>query len=211
VDGIAKTAFTFALSLASLSFGAQLSTIIRPHFSALGPPSRSVRLAITILSLLIYAATFPAYFRLPPAYRPQATAALLFAFPGALTRYLLSLALNSRGAKATSLSLPLGTFTANAVGTALLGVFHMLQSMQNPVSNDTCVVLQGLVDGFCGCLTTVSTFVVELNVLSGGRAWAYAGISWGAGQVLLLVVLGPSYWAGHVREQVSCRLSMPST
>lgn len=151
------------------------------------------------MSVLVYAAAFPAYFRMSPSFRHQATAAILFSFPGTLSRYLLSLTLNPR------LNLfPLGTFTANTVGTALIGTFHVLQSTRTPPSPNGCAVLQGLIDGYCGCLTTVSTFATEVAALRAGRAWFYVVLSWTVCQCLLLVILGSSYWAGHVSQTVTC-------
>jgi len=124
---------------------------------------------------------------------------LLFAYPGALTRYLLSLKLNP-----LMKTMPLGTFTANMFGTALLGTFRVLQSTSSPVSPNACSLLQGLGDGYCGCLTTISTFAAELATLQEWKAWFYGALSWCTGQLVLLVVLGPSFWAGNVHEQVTC-------
>ena len=157
-----------------------------------------MRYCLTVLSILTYAATFPVYFRLPANYRHQATAALLFSYPGTLTRYLLSINLNSR-----IKLFPLGTFTANALGTALLGVFHVLQGVPS-VSANACSLLQGLGDGYCGCLTTVSTFAAEVDALEGWKASFYVILSWVVGQLLLLVIMGSAFWAGHVSEQVMC-------
>jgi fluoride ion exporter CrcB/FEX len=199
VDGITKTVFTLVLSLASVSFGAHFTQLISPHLPTLSPPGRVVRYGLTITSILIYAAAFPAYFRLPTEFRHEATAALLFSFPGTLTRYLLSLYLNP-----LMTTMPLGTFIANSLGTALLGTFHVLQNTPTPVSHNACAVLQGLADGYCGCLTTVSTFAAEVEALTDWKAWFYALISWSTGQLLLLVILGPSFWAANVREQKTC-------
>jgi CrcB protein len=199
IDGITKTVFTLVLSLASVSFGAHLAKLISPKFPALSAPGRVFRYGITIVSVLTYAATFPAYFRLPADFRHKATAALLFSFPGTLTRYLLSIHLNP-----LVQTIPLGTFIANALGTALLGTFHVLQSTPTPVSQNACAILQGLADGYCGCMTTVSTFAAEVGTMKEWRAWFYAAFSWTTGQLLLLVILGPSFWAGHVKEQQTC-------
>lgn len=100
--------------------------------------------------------------------------------------------------------MPLGTFTANMFGTALLGMFHVLQGLKNPVSANTCALLQGLEDGYCGCLTTVSTFAAEVDALPDGKSWLYVGVSWLTAQLLLLVILGPSIWAGGVSERTTC-------
>lgn len=199
IDGIGKTAFTLSLSLASVSFGVHFASAIAPRFPTLPAPNRAVRYTLTSFAILIYAAAFPAYFRLSADFRHQATTALLFAYPGTLTRYLLSVQLNP-----SIESFPLGTFVANVLGTALLGTFHVLQSTLHPPSPNVCAILQGLSDGYCGCLTTVSTFAVEVGTLNGWEGFRYAFMSWTVGQVLLLIILGPSFWHGHVKKQVTC-------
>ena len=200
MDGVTKTVFTLVVSLASISFGARAARIMTPHLPTLTPPPRYVRYSLTAFSVLVYAGTFPAYFRLSGDYRHQATAALMFAFPGTLTRYLLSIRLNP-----ISKLFPLGTFAANSFGTALLGAIHILQNMRTPVPPNACAILQGLGDGYCGCLTTVSTFAAEVSTLEEWKAWFYVTISWMTGQLLLLVIMGSSFWAGHVREQPTCK------
>ncbi|KAI0353612.1 hypothetical protein OH77DRAFT_1458268 [Trametes cingulata] len=202
IDGVGKTVFTLAISLAAVSFGAHLSTLIVPLVPALAPPSRRIRYSLSALGVLVYAAAYPAYFRLPAAYRHEATAALLFSFPGTLSRYLLSVHLNPR------LKLfPLGTFAANMFGTALLGTFQVLQSIRSPgpLSPNACSVLKGLADGYCGCLTTVSTFAAEVDALDNRKAWLYVILSWLISQILLAIIIGPSLSAGHVSRQITCK------
>lgn len=147
----------------------------------------------------MYVATIPIYFKASPAFRHQATAALLFSFPGTLTRYLLAV-------KLTPLVtlFPLGTFVANTAGTALLGVFHVLQRTSTLPSHNGCAILQGLIDGYCGCLTTVSTFAVEVDALKAKKAWFYVALSWGVSQLLLLVIFGSSWWGADVDESRMC-------
>jgi len=176
-----------------------VSGLIAPRFPALRSPSRNVRYAVSIISALAYAATIPLYLLLPASWRHKTTSALLFSYPGTLTRYLLSIYLNPR-----SEVFPLGTFTANAIGTALLGLFHVLQGLPSPVSPNACSLLQGLGDGYCGCLTTVSTFAAEVITLRGWLSWLYVLASWVVGQLLLLVIMGPSYWVGHVNQRATC-------
>lgn len=199
IDGLTKTWVTLAVSVASLKFGIHVCELAVPYFPAPRPPTKNIRYMLTILSILTYAATFPAYFFLPSDLRHQATAALLFSYPGTLTRYLLSINLNPR-----MKTIPLGTFMANSLGTALLGLFHVLQGLPFAVSPNACSVLQGLEDGYCGCLTTVSTFIAEIVALEGWKASSYIIISYITGQLLLLVIMGPSFWAGHVKEQATC-------
>lgn len=199
MDGLTKTWVTLVLSLASLKFGIYVCGVAQPYFPAPRPPSKNARYTLTILAILTYAATLPAYFFLPHNFRHQATAALLFSFPGTLTRYLLSIKLNPR-----LKTMPLGTFMANSLGTALLGFFHVLQGLPSAVSPNTCALLQGLGDGYCGCLTTISTFAAEIGALTGWKAVSYTTISWITGQLLLLVIMGSSFWGGHVKEQMTC-------
>ena len=201
IDGVGKTVFTLAICLSAVSFGAHLSTLVVPRVPALPPPSRPVRYTLSALAVLTYAAAYPAYFRASPRFRHDATAALLFSFPGTLSRYLLSVALNPR------LKLfPLGTFAANTLGTALLGTFQVLQTIQHPapLGAGACAVLRGLADGYCECPTTVSTFAAEVDALDGRRAWIYVVLSWVVSQALLAVVLGPTIGTGAVSRHVTC-------
>ncbi|KAH9844258.1 CrcB-like protein-domain-containing protein [Rhodofomes roseus] len=199
IDGLTQLVFTLALSLSAVSFGAHLATLIAPHVPRPPSPNAAFRYFLTALSVCIYAATFPAYFRMPESFRHQATSALLYSFPGTLTRYLLSINLNPRFKL-----FPVGTFTANILGTGFIGLFEVLQGTRGPPSVRACNVLAGLANGYCGCLTTVSTFATEVDALENKKAWFYAILSVVCSQLLLLVILGPSYWAGHVSEQVTC-------
>ncbi|OBZ70465.1 hypothetical protein A0H81_09972 [Grifola frondosa] len=67
IDGIGKSVFTLAISLSAVSLGAHLSTLVAPVFPALPPPPRSVRYCLSALAILVYAAAYPAYFRMSPA------------------------------------------------------------------------------------------------------------------------------------------------
>lgn len=199
IDGCSKLFFTLSISLGSVTFGVYLGSLVAPHIRPLRPPPRLLRYSLAVLSILIYFATYPTYFHLSSSFRHQATAALLFCYPGVLTRYVLSIKLNP-----LLKALPLGTFTANMFGTALLAMLHVLQGLPSPVSPNACALLQGIGDGYCGCLTTVSTFAVEVTTLKAGRAWVYAALSVVLGQLLVLVICGPSFWAGRVSAQGSC-------
>lgn len=113
--------------------------------------------------------------------------AMVFSPAGALTRWYLSRNLN--GIKP---AFPLGTFAANMVGSLLESIFHLLQYR---VSNgNSCSILQGLQDGYCGALTTVSTFVVELCTLQRIHAYRYAVTSIVVGCVIYVLVDGVDYW-----------------
>ena len=44
--------------------------------------------------------------------------------------------------------------------------------------------------GLCGCLSTISTFAVEIRTLSRRNAYRYVLVSWAVGQTLVLLVYG---------------------
>ncbi|KAL1635075.1 hypothetical protein SLS58_010415 [Diplodia intermedia] len=102
-------------------------------------------------------------------WRGQALFACVLAPPGCLLRFYASVKLNG-----LIPSFPLGTFAVNVFGTAALGMAFDLQHVPLDDSNAAsasmvgggrlgCQVLEGVMDGFCGCLTTVSTWVAELS------------------------------------------------
>ncbi|CAE6538475.1 unnamed protein product [Rhizoctonia solani] len=196
MDGLTKTVVTILVSLGALSFGLHISAHV--HFKPpLIRPSSTGGKVVGLLSLLAYLATIPLYFKLSPRFRIRATSALLFSFPGTLTRHILGTYLNALRA-----NLPVGTLGANFLGTGLLAAFHVIQ--RTPVSPTACAILQGLIDGYCGCLTTISTFAAEIRGLKGWNAWRYFGLSYIIGQLLMVAIVGGSWWSGRVKEHAMC-------
>lgn len=188
-----------AISLSAVTFGLHIAHKIARYVPRIRRAPVSLRYIFRIVCVLMYAATIPAYFKASPKYRHEVTAALLFSYPGTLTRYALATTLTPRVKL-----LPLGTFAANVFGTALLGMFHILQRLPVLPSPNTCALLQGLMDGYCGCLTTVSTFAVEIGTLKSKRAWLYFMLSWIVSQLLLLIIVGSSWWAGNIDDSRTC-------
>jgi CrcB protein len=84
---------------------------------------------------------------------------------GAPLRYLTDQALRARRDSV----FPWGTLTVNVTGSLLLGVLIGLPA------NDTVLLLAGT--GFCGALTTYSTFSYETLRLVQTRAWLVAAAS----------------------------------
>ncbi|KAK2066914.1 hypothetical protein P8C59_000692 [Phyllachora maydis] len=124
----------------------------------------------------------------PETWRGRATFSLVFAPLGCLTRFYASSYLNGRMA-----SFPLGTFAVNVGGTAVLGMaWNLAHGGEGAVMG--CQVLQGIEDGFCGCLTTVSTWVVELTALRRRHAYLYGASSVLVAYALMVVVLGSARW-----------------
>lgn len=130
-------------------------------------------------------------------WRGEALYALVFAPLGCLLRFYASLHLNGKIA-----SFPLGTFTVNISGTILLGMVYDLQHAPlGGASRDMvgggrvgCQVLQGCMDGFCGCLTTVSTWVAELKALRIRHAYYYGAMSVGVALGFLVIIMGSLKW-----------------
>ncbi|RFU34010.1 hypothetical protein B7463_g2306, partial [Scytalidium lignicola] len=127
-------------------------------------------------------------------WRGRAVFALVFSPLGCLARFYASLRLNGKVA-----SFPLGTFVVNIAGTAILGMCLDLQHV--PLGGVVgCQVLQGLQDGFCGCLTTVSTWVSELSSLRRRNAYRYGTTSVAVALACLVVICGSLRWTKGFSE-----------
>lgn len=70
---------------------------------------------------------------------------------------------------------PVGTFAANILGTWLLAGFTAM-SKYSVDYNDVGLqaLMYGLITGFCGCLTTISTLVSEVDKLPSKHSYVYA-------------------------------------
>ena len=123
------------------------------------------------------------------AWRGQAVFAVVFAPLGTILRFRLAKLLNP-----VIKSFPLGTFAANVFGTCVLG---MVWDLQHSIANDVpiiCQVLQGIGDGFCGALTTVSTWVLELQALRVKHAYVYGVVSMAISFACMIAIMGPLRW-----------------
>lgn len=130
--------------------------------------------------------------------------ALVFAPLGCLLRFHTALYLNGLISW-----FPLGTFTVNFGGTMVLGICWDLQHVLCPNGlvgggRTGCQALQGVQDGFCGCLTTVSTWVLELKGLRRKHAYFYGGISVILGIAALVVIMGTLVWTRGVSDENCC-------
>lgn len=154
------------MSLNGLVFGQHIGDIILNHFQVRNvdveakiiPRGFSIRhlsrkdyftILFSILSWLgvVFAAIFS-------DNHNELALACVFAPVGALTRWALSFQ-NFRMPY-----FPVGTFIANIFGTAVLAALTLAQSGVH-LTSIACNVIQGLADGYCGCLTTISTFTVR--------------------------------------------------
>jgi len=190
------------VSLSALSFGAHLAIALLPLLSSI-PQTNTAKFTNPLGVFLgigcwfggICLAIWPPH----DAWRGQLVFAIVFAPLGTIVRYWLSITLNRR-----IKSFPIGTFTANMLGTAFLAMAYDLQhaNLQGNVVGGSiigCQVLQGITEGFCGCLTTVSTWVAELRSLRKKHAYLYGVTSISIGLSLMVVIMGALQWTSELR------------
>lgn len=129
-------------------------------------------------------------------WRGYALFACVFAPAGCILRYYLSLRLNS-----TFSTFPVGTFTVNVLGTAIFGMAYNIQHLPLRYTNGmvgggrvACQVLQGIMDGFSGGLTTVSGWIVELRALKTTHSYVYGTASTAIALAILVVIMGSVRW-----------------
>ncbi|KAK4137202.1 hypothetical protein BT67DRAFT_347183, partial [Trichocladium antarcticum] len=187
-----------AVSLAALFVGAHVAILVAPITPCLTPATRRLLdgLAVVLGCGCWLGAVLLSV--LPPAghadWRGAVTFALVFAPLGCLARFAVSLWLNGK-----VVGFPVGTFVANVLGTAVLAMAWDLAHAGEGVGGGVpgCqVLLGGVVDGFCGCLTTVSTWVGELAVLRRRHAYVYGGASVVGGLAAFVAVAGGVRWGG---------------
>ena len=187
-----------ACSISALHFGAHLGLLTDPYMPTFGL-SFTRKVIDPLMVFLAFGSWLGVVFLsiFPPenVWRGRATFSLVFAPPGCLLRFYASKYLNGRLP-----SFPLGTFFVNIFGTGVLGMCYDLQHSRSigalPRGNEiSCQVLEGVVEGFCGCATTVSTWVAELTSLRRRHAYFYGVTSMGVGLGLLVVIMGSMGWS----------------
>ncbi|KAJ5367469.1 hypothetical protein N7541_001410 [Penicillium brevicompactum] len=202
---------TVSLSLSALIFGAHLALALA-RYTPTVPFAFTRRVCDRLVVVLAWGCWLGAVFLAiwPPdrhegseVWRGRAVFAVVFAPLGCLLRFYLSIYLNSRIP-----AFPLGTFTANIFGTVIEGVCYDLQHVSGlgavvPAALTGCQVLQGVMDGFCGSATTISTWVAELNGLSRRRhAYVYGVTSVVVALGFLIVIMGSLLWTSGFDEPV---------
>lgn len=160
--------------------------------------------AVAAVVVVVVAAATAAVVIAPAAAGwPALTWAALLGGAGAYSRFLLSLALNARVRH-----FPLGTFVANVAGTWLYSAVGALARFVVHYDDTAAMsLLFGIDIGFCGCLTTVSTWVVELRSLPRRAALIYGLAS------VALATLGPALfveaYSGVIAASATSTLAVP--
>lgn len=122
-------------------------------------------------------------------WRGHIALSLAFAPLGVILRFHLAILLNSKIS-----TFPLGTFLANVFASAIVAaVWAMDHASVGGII--ACEVLQGVEGGFCGCLSTVSTWAAELNSLRRKYSYFYGMLSILVSLVLVVIIAGVQNWA----------------
>lgn len=112
---------------------------------------------------------------------------------GSVARYLVTVA-----AQTFSTTLPLGTFTANAVGCFLIGFISQLAVGTQLIKPQTRILLT---TGFCGGFTTMSSFIYETGYMLGTREYVRGAAYFGATLAGSFI----AFYAGVVAARLSVK------
>ncbi|CAG7945996.1 unnamed protein product [Penicillium nalgiovense] len=208
---VAVIILTVSLSLSALIVGAHLALALT-RVTPTVPFAFTRRVVDRVVVVLAWGCWLGAVFLAiwppdrhngPDVWRGRAVFALVFAPLGCLFRFYVSLHLNSRIP-----TFPLGTFAANIFGTIIEGLCYDLQHVRGlgavvPAALTGCQVLQGVMDGFCGSTTTISTWVAELKGLAHRRhSYLYGSASVLVALGFLVVIMGSLLWTRGFAEPV---------
>lgn len=193
---LAVILLTIILSLGGLILGTHISLgleTLLPSLHTLFTHKSFNRLMVFIAFGSWLAAITLAIFPRHELWRTQVLFSLIFAPLGCLLRFYISLYLNPK-----ILVFPLGTFLVNMLGTGLFALFYDLQHIPSLVDTHNgigCGLLQGGMDGFCGTLTTISTWVAEIKASRRiSCAYFYGGVSLAVGLALAVTIIGSAQW-----------------
>ena len=179
------------------AFGFSLTKTERPTF--ITPPGLAVRVPGMVISWVLFVLIYFAFGIVQPPQRVAILGPMAFSVFGTWTRHLLGVQLNLRFAQ-----FPLGTFMSNMLATAIIGGMYSVRCAYPGLNYTQMAIVQGIVDGFCGCLSTVSTYAAEVRAMKGWHAWVYVLASWMGAQALLVCTLGSVSWSGRALPIQQC-------
>ncbi|ODQ66371.1 hypothetical protein NADFUDRAFT_22690 [Nadsonia fulvescens var. elongata DSM 6958] len=233
MTGLSVLLTQLLIGLAGFSGGEQLSTLIYGDKSDLNPGRISTFLRfspngyyiterfLSVVSICLYIVMIVLSATVPKSR--FWTLQSVFAPLGTFSRFYFSKKFNNRYTKYPFM----GTFLANILATILLSVLLLLQRgkssnaaispslVQHVVS---CQVLDALINGFCGCFSTISTFFLEIHKLfrKQTRKSLVAGYCYGLGTiilgyVLMVIILGSFAWSRNGLNRPSCYMPGSAT
>ncbi|PWN37433.1 uncharacterized protein FA14DRAFT_110076, partial [Meira miltonrushii] len=171
------------------------------HADSQVPYTRGPDLFCILLGIIFWAASAV----LCGTYEPfrHVTYAVVLSPPGAIIRWYLS-RFNSYPISKRKPYWPIGTLSANLIATAVLAAAFVGQNVGRVTgvggggvhTVEGCHALYGVQEGFCGCLSTISTFAVELdNIKPRRRAFGYLLGSYVLGIILCVLIIGAPWWS----------------
>jgi fluoride exporter len=183
----------FGMSATSLTFGKYAGTLSRFHNEAVssnkpqctsqtGNRTTSSFIVLSVCLIVVLATVISICIA---AERYDYMFDALLAPIGAILRFRLS-TWNSHTFK-TKHGIYVGTFAANIIGTCVLGIVAVLFEELDLSSKVINGLISGIMAGLCGCLTTVSTFIVEISTLGSKQAYRYGAVSVLVAQAVLVL------------------------
>jgi CrcB protein len=194
---ISQVLATWAVSLVSFDFGGHVSPVFSPLLNRLFKMTTRRKKGMDIALILLGAASWIIAIILTATIASTTYRVVLvscvFSPIGAVARFYLS-RLNS-----ILPGFPLGTFTANMTACTINSIAILILGLHS-INTPSCQVLWGLVHGISGCLSTISTFVLEFVLLSERDksrvlAYTYFFTSLVAGVCINVVIIGSGLWS----------------
>jgi len=154
-------------SMSSWIVGKDLSFVLKKDLFSKKFSKKTFYLSLTVLLLLnvILVSLLVLYFMENKRLSTLCFAALLAPF-GSLMRYYLGKHVPRFSSKKSPILnlIPTGTLTANFIGSMLLSLLYVLEQVyiNSPTRN---IFIVGVSSGLLACLTTVSSFVNEVQIL----------------------------------------------
>ncbi|KAF4333152.1 chromosome condensation [Fusarium beomiforme] len=126
----------------------------------------------------------------PPhdAWRGSVLFSIAFAPLGVFTRFYLAIYVNGKLP-----TFPLGTFAANVLGSLILAVVWDISYLSSMASIGE-QLLDGVKNGYCAAVTTVSTLALDLSTLQRQHAYRYGTVSFLVSFGLMVIISGSVQW-----------------
>uniref|UniRef100_A0A060TAZ2 ARAD1D23958p n=1 Tax=Blastobotrys adeninivorans TaxID=409370 RepID=A0A060TAZ2_BLAAD len=158
------------------------------------------------LGLAAWIASIGLFVADPTSATRHYTGPILFAPFGVYARHYLCRYLNRRSKKFL-----IGTFLSNVCATIILSLLLILQTGQSPHSSVAivtsplcCQIINGLIEGFCGNFSTISSFVSELvDVLYPANALVYGTTTILTSYASMVLIYGTYTWV-HGNSPPTC-------
>jgi CrcB protein len=158
----------FASSFVGFVIGRHLSTLTVPYSAIISKNAACLNKSLsTFFFPLLISLTTPLLILLacllPVGRYTYFIYSVIFAPFGSLTRFVLSLAFNFNP------NFPYGTLLANVFGSYIYLGMVAINAYDHSLSFLAMQIVTSMIQGYCGCLTTVSTFILELDSMKKRR------------------------------------------